>query len=159
MYSDEQRAEALGRYVQEGVAATSKALEIPAGTIASWAHRSGMQTVHTQNLESIRAMTEARRTRWDERRANLLDQFGGIAEAAAESVFDLLEDGNTHDAKEAVTVAAIATDKAQLLAGGPTIRIEVDDVNDRLAADVRRLLEERRSLAANAVQVATHSTP
>lgn len=158
-YSDEERATALSRYVQEGAAATSRALNIPTGTLCSWAFRAGVQSpIARENLERMRAAIETRQRAWEDRRAHLLDQWGGIAAVATESTLDLLEDGNVRSAKDAATVAAIATDKAQLLSGGATSRIEAVDANTAILADIERLLEERRSVATSPIQVASHST-
>lgn len=141
-YTEEQRATALTRYVQEGAAATSKALGIPAGTIASWAHRAGVATMQRKNTDAIRQASEQRLIGWEDRRSRLLEQWGGIAEVATESVFDLLEEGDTRAAKDVATVAAIATDKANLLAGGTTSRVAIDVSSHQLAEQGRgRLLE------------------
>lgn len=126
-YTEEQRAEALGLYVREGVGAASRTTGIPQGTIASWAHRTpGMQTMAAEKRAQTAAALEERALQWQARKANLADQFAAIADTMLAAAFDHSENGNPRDVKDAVMAAAIAVDKAQLLTGGATSRNDTE---------------------------------
>lgn len=126
-YTEEQRAEALTLYVREGVGAASRTLGIPQGTIASWAARTpSVHTATAQKRASTAAMLEERRQAWETRRLDLQEQFAAAADVALAGFFDSFEAGAFRDAKDAMTSAAIATDKANLLAGGSTSRVAIE---------------------------------
>lgn len=80
-WTAEQKTEALNLYREDGLAAAAKATHIPAGTIASWAHRAGLQSMHP---EAMRAATEERKAQADAKRtelaSRLLEQAAVIAE-------------------------------------------------------------------------------
>jgi transposase-like protein len=126
-YSEEIRAEAISRYVNDGVGAASKALEIPQGTIAAWAARTpGVHKATAEKRGMNAALLEERRQTWEARRLDLQEQFAGLADTMLAAAFDLAEDERWRDAKDAITSAAIATDKANLLAGGNTSRVAIE---------------------------------
>ncbi len=158
-YTDEERADALARYVSDGLAAAAKATGIPSGTIASWATRTdGVRSLAHENKERMRAALEASDLRWQAHKVDLVKQFAGMVEVAIAMAHDSAEDGNVRDMQGALTSAAIATDKAQLLSGGATGRIEHSDADGELAAEVARLVEERRAVAAGAVPMDSRRT-
>lgn len=158
-WTDEQKADALARYVVEGLSAAARATGIPSGTIASWASRTpGMQTLASENRERMAAALEACELKWQSHKVELVQQFAGLADAALAMAHDNVESGNVRNVKDAITSAAIAVDKAQLLSGGATGRIEHGDANGELAAEVARLVEERRSVAPGTVSLDSRRT-
>jgi transposase-like protein len=145
-YTQEQRAEALALYVSDGLGAASRTLNIPQGTIASWAHRTpGIQTLAAEKREQTAAMLEERALHWQARRADLAEQFGAIADTMLAAAFDYSEAGRPRDVKDSVMAAAIAVDKAQLLTGGATSRtdheISVGARQELLAEGRARVME------------------
>lgn len=142
-YTEEQRAEALTRYVQDGLGAASRALSIPQGTIAAWAARTpGMQTMAAEKRDQTAAAIEARRQAWETRRADLQEQFAAFADTMLAAAFDHAEADRVRDAKDAVTAAAIAVDKANLLAGGNTSRVAVEvESHEAVKAAKARVME------------------
>lgn len=83
-YTEDEKAEALKLYEEQGPGAVQKQLGIPKGTVGRWAKAAGVGTVRTEN---VRARVEAAQLDNAERRANLVKRLYGLAEASA----DLLE--------------------------------------------------------------------
>lgn len=75
---------------------------------------------------------------WLERREALGDRFGEIASDALELAAQYIREADGNNAQKALVSAGIATDKAQLLRGGPTKRSEH---TVSLDAQVTRLMD------------------
>lgn len=83
-YTDEQRAEALRLYEQEGPTAVAQKLGIPKGTVAQWAKQTGTQTVRNERTAHA---TEAVMVDNKLRRQNIAARLYG----QAETTLDILE--------------------------------------------------------------------
>lgn len=127
-----------------GVNETARRLEVPVGTVASWAHRGH---VVSPDAAVMAKATAAKQVAWAERRIALGERLGQIAAMAAEKVAERVEAGTTAGVRDLAGAMALFVDKAQLLTGSATARAEVSspavaaeakaktaDVLDELAA-------------------------
>ena len=130
-------AEAQRRLAAEGV-------EINPATLRSWCSRAGLATVAT---ERTAAAVAANQLRWDERRGDLCDRIGKVAEKALNVTETCLDKGETRKASDASAVVARLVDKAQLLSGGNTARFGTD-------ADRAAVVSEARERALRLVRSA-----
>lgn len=89
VYTEEQKAEALRIYENEGPSEAARQTGIPKGTIAAWGKRTGVQTYAAQNT---REATEVAQANNAERRANLVKRLYGVAEQS----MDLIESPNEY---------------------------------------------------------------
>lgn len=120
IYSDEQRAEALQLLQVVGAAEAARRTGIKRGTLVSWAHRAGLRSADPeQRREHVQAAQQA----WAERRAVLADMLGEAADEATQRLLQRIRSGNMKDA-ELIRAVAVLVDRAQLLTGGATERIE-----------------------------------
>lgn len=142
-WTPEQRRHALVVYVDHGPAEAARRTGIPSATIASWAHRNGVQT---RCIATTRAATEHSRLRWEERRAEMVHEIGAVAALALERAHAELDAGHARNAKDLATTMAILVDKAQLLAGDATSRSEVRTV-DQIDAQVEQLVARLEAAA------------
>jgi transposase-like protein len=141
-YTPEQREEALRLVAEHGPAEASRRLTIPAGTVRSWAWRYGVATPVPES-ERTRAATDAAKLSWAQRRLELAKETGAVAA-------DLLE--RIREATKAADVRSLASgfgvlvEKAQLLDGAVTERVEISDGErrERVAA-MRDEIAARRS--------------
>lgn len=144
-YTDEEKQEALELYRQHGPADASRRTGIKSATIRSWAHRNG--EAGSEGAEQTRAATETARLSWAQRRAELTDETGAVAAA----ILDRIKvSRRSSDARALAQAFSVLIDRAQLLDGGATSRVEVSDPED-LAARVRGLRDDlaaRREKAA-----------
>ena len=74
-YTEDEKAEALKLYEEQGPGAVQKQLGIPKGTVGRWAKAAGVGTVRTEN---VRARVEAAQLDNAERRANLVKRLYGV---------------------------------------------------------------------------------
>jgi transposase-like protein len=133
-YTDEDRErarvawEASGRSVR-GAARTSG---IPVATIQAWI--AGWENPPPAPLappEVYEAVYETIRT---DKKAEIIEAAWALAKAAFDEAQLKLPDAS---AKDAATVAGIAVDKAQLLSGGATDRVDVRAILAQLPAPAR----------------------
>jgi hypothetical protein len=144
-WTAEQKTEALRLYETEGLKAATEETGIPAATIRSLAHRSG---VAARCTEQRRVNVEATKLVWAERRGVMVEEIGAVAHMALAQTVAALELGKSRDAKDLATTMAILVDKAQLLSGGATSRSEHADPRAKLAHLKDELAERRRTTAA-----------
>lgn len=158
-YTDEQRAEALELYAEQGPTQVEAQLGIPASTVMSWARAAG---VHTMRAENARVRNEARAADLEQRRLDLaLGLFDDIARLRSQlfapctlrkpmavsdgrevgshiEIVDVELDQPTFSEQTRImTSIGIAVDKAQLLTGQATARIETSggaSIDDEVAA-------------------------
>lgn len=150
-YSQDQKTEAIALYVEVGPSEASRQTGVPKDTIAKWATQVGARTKISQTANG----RAAQKLRWEDRREGMAHDLGRVAAKAiamAEVAVDA-EDGKL--AQTAVTVAAIAIDKAQLLTGGATNRVEHAGYDER-EKEIRQLIDQKRALAAGAVRLDDH---
>ncbi len=145
-YTPEQKADALASYVEHGAAETARRTGIPEGTLVSWAHRNGVQSVATERTQ---AAVQAMQAKWAERRAVMVDEIGAVAHMALARVEQSIakENPSGRDAKDFATTMAILVDKAQLLGGDATTRHENRELRDRLLNEAREHAQHLRSVA------------
>jgi hypothetical protein len=163
-YTDEQRAEALGLYVELGAPETARRLGIPKPTVASWARRAGLQT-GAAGASRARARTESARARWAEVSQEHREELAGRLLAEVHTLLDQVQEPTTYhhvvtlsggkdapasaavvpvevphpvakDQQARVAAVAALVDKLQLLTGQATERL--DDLGGfDLEADLR----------------------
>lgn len=152
-YTEQERADALGRYEHDGLAEAARATSVPKSTIRGWAAAAGIRTCGT---EQTRAANEVRAVDLEARRQSLAVRLYDEADAALDAitrpvpVYGMTRDGlgtglapaaNPADRQRLMTTAAIAVDKAQLLTGQATERLddagEYDLEGDLRAAQAR----------------------
>ncbi len=142
-YTEKARADALRLYVEHGPAEASRRTGIPAATIRKWAEQAGRASTRSQ---SAAVACRAARLTWAQRRAEVAVRAG---EAAGEFLERAVGAERPRDARDAMAAFSMAVDKAQLLDGAATERLEVSE--DEQRAWVRRmrdeLAERRRSRA------------
>lgn len=132
-YTEQERQAAMEAYGEVGPAEAARRTGIPAPTIRKWAERAGV----TGDDPRTRPMTQAAQVAWEIRRKTLANDFGQVAAELLQHVRTAASEPNrSRDAQALMTAAAIGVDKAQLLAGGATSRVEHDvtDPDQRLAA-------------------------
>lgn len=139
-YTPEEKANALELYATLGAAETARRTGISQGTLQSWAHRNGVQSVAT---ERTRVAVEAARVRWEERRLAMVHEMGRVATLALTKAEEMLEAGTTSKAKDATTMMAILVDKAQLLSGAATSRTEVTERTPEVETELAKVLRLR----------------
>jgi len=159
-YTPEQRARALGLY-REGLPASEVArrTSIPRGTITRWASEGGVESARAE--KTARA-TEAAKLSWERRRVQLADEEGAVAAG----LLDRMRDATPLETFNLARAHGILIDKAELLAGRATARLDVpphvtpaearleleqlsrtlaerrDGHRDRLDAEIDRMLSE-----------------
>jgi hypothetical protein len=137
-HTAEQREEALTLYVEHGPAEASRRTGIPSSTIRAWGRKAGKTS---PRAERAVAGAEAARLSWAQRRAEVALLAG---EAAQELVEKMRASSKPREAADWSRAFAISVDKAQLLDGGVTGRVEVSSAEER----ERRVGELRDELAA-----------
>lgn len=135
-YTPEQKAEALTLYAQHGSAEAARITGVAPGTIQSWAHRNGVATACNEQRQ---ANVDALKTKWAERRLEMVDEIGTVAEQALAKAKAMVAAGKGRDAKDFATTMAILVDKAQLLGGDVTNRTE-SVVSDQLDREIEAML-------------------
>lgn len=131
------RAKALAIYLESGPAEASRQTGVPTGTVSQWARRKGVTL--TRSLQTLGA-TEASKTSRESRLERLAETLVTIAYDRAEWI---KLQAPSEDTRAPMTVAAIAIDKAQLLTGKATVRVET--VTPEVAAEYTNLLELKRA--------------
>lgn len=149
-YTDEQRAEALAVYAEQGLAAAAKHSGADKSTIKGWADKADPPVVPPQRgTEKTAAATKARQEQMDEAKfalaeglmsdiARIRDQMfapcverkvvtvaGSVKVEGRWEIVDIDRDKPTFtEQKSIMTTIAIAVDKVQVLTGGATQRTE-----------------------------------
>jgi transcriptional regulator with XRE-family HTH domain len=142
-WTPEQQAEALD-LIRDGLSyrKVSDRTGVAISTLSKWANEAG---ITSPRAAQVAAATDATKVAWAQRRTALVDRFG---EVAAQLLDRVVDDSDASDAKNLMTAAAIAVDKAQLLSGGVTSRSEqvgLERQRERVLA-MRDELADRREL-------------
>ena len=137
-YTAEQKAKALGLYVEHGPAEAERRCGIPSTTIRKWAQRAGKTS---PRAEQAAAGAEAARRTWAQRKGEVALLAGAESEAI---VRQMLETRGAQQKAYLARAFALMVDKTQLLEGGATGRVEVSTAEER----ERRVAELRDELAA-----------
>lgn len=143
VYTDDQKATALAGYLEDGTAATAKALDIPPRTIRYWAGEAGLAAAKREQTE---AASEALAADIADKRAGIRDLF---LEAALHHANRSLAAG-PRDAQALATASAIFIDKFRLEMGEATQVHESrsDGAADKVKATVDELSERRAEKTA-----------
>lgn len=146
-YTDAEKAEALELLAAVGQAEAAARTGIPVGTIKSWGARERVQAPGTE--ETCNAVA-AKLATWADQRAVLGNRAGEIALLALEQIPDRIENRDELAAQRLASTMSALVDKAQLLTGEATERIEQLGGGSAIEA-ARALLDdvrERRHLRA-----------
>jgi hypothetical protein len=127
-----ERATALELYREHGGAEASRRTGIASATIRQWAKRSG---VTIARATAARANIDAARLTWAQRRSQLTVKSGEVAD----ELLSQIRGAKGREARDFAAAYAFVVDRAQLLDGAATQRIESSDQFNR---EVGRLLSE-----------------
>lgn len=144
-YSDEQKREALDLFLEHGASEAGRRTDIPAGTIAAWASRSGLTgppTPEVVNALAAQAVSIA------ERKQSLATELGTLAAKAVAKLAERIE-ADEVSAKDLVSALTAAVDRMQLLTGAATERVETltAERSPEAEAEVARVLTMARQAA------------
>lgn len=142
-YTEQQRSDALAMYVEHGTAHTHKTLGIPRRTLLDWAKQAGVTAqADAQQTSQARAVNAERvQAAWGDYREN---EALGAGSAAARMRQGILEASanNNHQLLRARSIAyGIMIDKAELLSGRATSRVETW-AESELDESIRGLITE-----------------
>lgn len=144
IYSEAEKSEAVVASKELGIEVMSDRLGVTTRTLTRW--RESAQAAH---IDAVKAAPPvgivADSLTYRERMPLLANRLGAMAQLALEHVPEHLEAGQPGKAQQAMTTAAIAIDKAQLLSGNATSRTEHGSTPAELDA---RLLELGATLKA-----------
>jgi transposase-like protein len=137
-YTDEEKANALALYAEQGPTAVQDELGIAKGTVAGWARANGVQTVRN---ERTAAATEAVVVDAAATRAALAAKLWALADKAIEVELQKLTKA---DLREVVGARTRAIHDAQLLTGEVTGRTETRTVDsvDRAIEELTKVMAE-----------------
>lgn len=137
-WTDDVRSRALELYEDVGPTEAARMLG-PDGpdksTITRWAKAEGIEC---QRNERTAAATEAMRVTWKNRRAGLANDYGEASAEALQASREAIASGRANDARGYMITAAVATDKADVLAGitsQPSLAIPLDMESARVALE------------------------
>lgn len=120
-YTDEAKAEAIELATTVGRPEAARRTGIPAGTIGSWLTRAGLSNADPEGRrERIRVAHET----WLQRRVELGNEMGVVAALALSEIPDRIARGDELAAQRLASTMSALVDKAQLLSGDATERIE-----------------------------------
>jgi transposase len=125
-YTKNQRAEALELAEQVGSGEASRRLGVPEATIRGWRHRAGKSGAPKGQDPA----------EWAKKRRKTANDTAAVAAKAPAETKRLLDQGKTREAKECITVHAIALDKS----------IVAEQQAERAAAQAARLNEQQAEL-------------
>lgn len=134
-YTDDERSKALDLAARVGVGEAARQTGIPKGTIGSWAHRGGTTMAPEEKIKLVAVAKMA----WAERRAGLADELGLAGEKAVALLLERIESGSIGN-RDLVAAVATLIDRAQLLGGDATARIEL--VGQEVEAEALGVVDE-----------------
>lgn len=142
-YTDEQRTEALSLYQDIGTTATSKRLSIPRRTILEWAKAAGLiaRADAGKTAAATAANVERVQAAWGDYREREALGAGAAAVKLREGVLTASEAENERLLRARAIAYGIMIDKAELLSGRATQRIETW-AESELDASIRHLIRE-----------------
>lgn len=124
-YSPDVKARAIELATTIGVPEAEAQTGVPRGTIGSWLTRAGLTNATDDAAANARrqAIAVARET-WTQRRAELGNRMGEVAAETLEALSVKVAASRSREARELAGALAVLVDKAQLLAGDATARVE-----------------------------------
>jgi transposase-like protein len=135
-YTPEERTAAIDAYIMNGPDYCESEFGVKRATVRQWAKRAGV-TLSRARQDVLDAKIQIAGMTWEVRRVNLANELGNTAATALALVQASLETGATglRNARDAAAVLSTLVDKAQLLSGGATARVEdADTVKGRALA-------------------------
>lgn len=141
-YSPQERTEAIDLYVSRGGKYAEAETGIKANTIRQWAKRAGRQL----SLERRGELTEQQNVaseEWATRRIRLANRFGEVAEQALEAASTSISEEYSQDASAYAATSARLAEKAQLLSGAATARLESSETIQGQALELLANLEDQ----------------
>ena len=146
-YTDQDRQGAIELYQQVGATEASTRLDIPRRTILDWASKAGVVAQADQEKTSEARAVGAERitTAWADFRAQEALAAGAAANRMRREVLEASTERNANLLKARVVAYGIFIDKAELLSGQATQRIQVwaESEVDRELREAMAQLEER----------------
>jgi len=157
-YTDEQRQQAIDMYVEHGTKHTVETLGIPRRTILDWAKKAGVVAqADTEKTAQARAVNAERvQAAWGDYRENEALGAGAAAASMRNGVLEASANNNHQLLRARATAYGIFVDKAELLSGRATSRVEtwaeseldrelrglIDQMEDRIMADAEQIDRE-----------------
>lgn len=149
-YTDTQRTEAVTLYQQAGGSEASRQLGIPRRTILDWAKASGVvaQADQEKTTEARAVAAERVTTAWADYRSREATAAGATASRARQSLLRLIDADEGRAAQSMAVTYGILIDKAELLSGNATERIETW-ASSELDRSLRELVDEMEEVIRN----------
>ncbi len=147
-YTDTDRTEALEAYTKLGTAEAARQTGISPTTIKRWAAQAGqvVQT-NTEKTATARAANAARvQQAWGDFREGEALSAGAAASKVRKALLDAVENLSARSAKDLAVVYGILIDKAELLSGNATERVE-HWAESEVDTELRRLVAEMEARA------------
>lgn len=144
VYTPEQRQQAVALYQQVGTAETSRQTGIPTRTILTWASEAGAvaHAGREKTAEARAASAERVVADWADYRSREAAAAGATANRLRRELVERMEAGAAGRDVQAMAIAyGIMVDKAELLSGNATSRIETWATSE-LDRDLRSLIAE-----------------
>lgn len=142
-YTAEKRAETLRLYQEHGTSQTVKLTGVPARTLLTWAKTAGVTAQagaeKTRAAQAVAAERTA--TVWADFRQQEALHAGAAANQMRRATLQASEDGDAGLLRARVIAYGIFVDKAELLSGQATERIEVW-AQSELDRDLHSLIDE-----------------
>lgn len=169
-FEDHEKAAALEIYKIHGPERASVETGASAAAICHWAKEAG---VTTQAPAARSKRVVAAQQKWAERRAIIAEKVGELADEALDAARGAIADGSSRDARDYASTMATAIDKAQLLTGGATERVGMEERfterEDEIAtarmraqadaSDARARADELARQQREALEVSSHEIP
>ena len=149
-YTDTDRTQALDLHTEHGTAETARRTGISTTTITRWVREAGrtVQTDVEKTATARAAAAERVQQAWGDFRAGEAMQAGAMAGRARNRLAEALDEPkwSSGRAKELAVVYGIMIDKAELLSGNATERIE-HWAESEVDNELRRLITEMENRA------------
>lgn len=148
-YPPEERATAVSLYQQVGPAEASRQTGIPQRTILEWAKAEGViaQANQERTAEARAVNAERVAVAWGDYREQEAAAAGATANFTRQALRRSVEAGESRAARELAVVYGILIDKAELLSGKATSRIEVW-AESQMAVELEEMVNEVRAQRA-----------
>jgi transposase-like protein len=142
-YTDEERATAVDSYLTHGATRASELLGIPRRTILDWVQDAGVTAqANTEKTAAARQVAAERvANAWGDFRESEALAAGAAANRMRREALEASEQQDAHLLRARVIAYGIFIDKAELLSGKATSRIEVW-AETELDAEIRSLVAQ-----------------
>jgi transposase-like protein len=146
-YTAEQKQQAVNLYTQHGTAETARQTGISPTSIKRWAAQAGA-TVQTNTQKTVKARAAAAEritVHWSDYRSQEATAAGSAATRLRRQIVEASDAGNANLLRARTIAYGVLIDKAELLSGQATERIEVwaESEVDRELKEAISLMEDR----------------